>query len=218
MRHSTSSGPTLWWRPADASGPQEILIEPEDTGQIPTSWSPDGQTLVYTDLFGPDIWMLPLGGEEKPWAFLDTDFEVSGAMFSPDGHWLAYMSNETGRDEVYVQPVSVTTPGGKRQVSIGGGGEPVWAPDGRDLFYRNGDRMMAVAIETEPELSVGTPRLLFEGRFLPVLSGDDPGGSYDISPDGQRFLMIKREQDLVPTEIIVILNWFEELKRLVPSN
>ena len=88
----------------------------------------------------------------------------------------------------------------------------------RDLFYRNGDEMMAVAIETEPELSVGTPRLLFEGRFLPVLSGDDPGGSYDISSDGQRFLMIKREQDLVPTEIIVVLNWFEELKRLVPTN
>jgi len=186
--------------------------------QIPTSWSPDGQTLVYTDLHGPDIWMLPLTGEEKPWAFLDTDFEESGAMFSPDGRWLAYMSNETGRDEIYLIPFSITGPGGKRQVSIGGGAEPVWAPDGQDLFYRDGDEMMAVAIETEPELSVGTPRLLFEGRFLPVLSGDDPGGSYDISPDGQRFLMIQREEDVVPTEIIVVLNWFEELKRLVPTN
>jgi len=211
-------GPTLSWKPADASGPQELLLERQVRGQIPTSWSPDGQTLVFTDLKVPDIWMLPLGGEEKPWAFLDTDFEESGAMFSPDGHWLAYMSNETGRDEVYVQSFGGSGPRGKRQVSIGGGAEPVWAPDGRDLFYRNGDEMMAVAIETEPELSVGTPRLLFEGRFLPVLSGDDPGGSYDISPDGQRFLMIQREQDLVPTEIIVVLNWFEELKRLVPTN
>jgi len=138
-------------------------------------------------------------------------------MFSPDGRLLAYMSNETGRDEIYVVPFSVTGPRGKKQVSVGGGAEPLWAPKGNELFYRNGDQMMAVVIETEPELSVGTPRLLFEGRFLPVLSGDDPGGSYAISPDGERFLMIKREQDLVPTEIIVILNWFEELKRLVPT-
>ncbi len=93
----------------------------------------------------------------------------------------------------------------------------MWSPKGNDLFYRNGDKMMAVAIETEPELSVGTTRLLFEGRFL----GTGPvhlRRNYDVSADGQRFLMIKREQDLVPTEIIVILNWFEELKRLVPTD
>ena len=216
-------GPTLSWRPADASGPQELLLEREE-GQVgfPTSWSPDGQTLAFMRVgdpgTGPDIWMLPLEGEGKPWAFLDTEFDESLAMFSPDGRLLAYMSNETGRDEIYLRPFSVTGPGWKRQVSIGGGAEPLWAPDSRDLFYRNGDKMMAVAIENEPELSVGTPRLLFEGRFLPVLSGDDPGGSYDISPDGERFLMIKREQDLVPTELIVILNWFEELKRLVPTD
>ncbi len=214
----------LWWRPADGSGPQELLLEREERqrGQFPSSWSPDGQTLAFTDLLDPekghDIWMLPLEGEQEPWAFLNTEFEETGAMFSPDGRWLAYTSNETGRDEVYLQPFSVTGPRGTKQVSVGGGAEPLWAPDSRDLFYRNGDKMMAVAIETEPELSVGTPRLLFEGRFLPVLSGDEPGSSYDISPDGQRFLMIQREQDLVPTEIIVILNWFEELKRLVPTD
>ncbi len=217
----TGEGPILWWRPADGSGPQELLLEREEgRGQYPSSWSPDGQTLAFNDLLDPvngqDIWMLPLEGEQEPWAFLDTEFEEMGAMFSPDGLWLAYTSNETGRDEVWVQPFSVTGPRGKKQVSVGGGAEPLWGPDSRDLFYRNGDRMMAVAIKTEPELSVGTPRLLFEGRFLPVLSGDEPGSSYDISPDGKRFLMIQREQDLVPTEIIVILNWFEELKRLVP--
>ena len=214
----SGSTPTVSWRPADASGPQEVLVEREMRGTIPTSWSPDGQTLAFTDLSGPDIWMLPLEGEEKPWAFLKTEAEETGAKFSPDGRWIAYQSNESGRDEVFLIPFSVTGSGGKRQVSISGGAEPVWAPDGGDLFYRNGDKMMAVAIETEPELSVGTSRLLFEGRFLPVPSGDDPGSSYDISPDGQRFLMIQREQDLVPTEIIVVLNWFEELKRLVPTN
>jgi Tol biopolymer transport system component len=211
--------PTLWWRPADGSAPQELLLEREEgQGRVPTSWSPDGQTLAFTDITdlvsGSSIWMLPLEGEEKPWALLDTEFEESGAMFSPDGRLLAYISNETGRDEVYVQPFSVTGPRWKRQVSIGGGAEPVWAPDSRDLFYRNGDRMMAVAIETELELSVGTPRLLFEGNFLPGPTWTPR--NYDISPDGQRFLMIKREQDLVPTELIVVLNWFEELKRRVP--
>jgi serine/threonine-protein kinase len=211
---------TLWWKPTDGSGPQELLL---DRGQarIPTSWSPDGQTLAFTELFRPGtqtgIWMLPREGEEEPWAFLDTEFEESGAMFSPDGLWLAYESNETGRDEVYVQPFSVTGPSGKQQVSVDGGTEPVWARDSQDLFYRNGNKMMAVAIETEPELSVGTPRLLFEGRFL----GAGPvhlRRNYDVSLDGQRFLMIQREQDLVPTEIIVVQNWFEELKRLVPTD
>ncbi len=161
--------------------------------------------------------MLPREGERKPWAFLDTEFDETGAVFSPDGRWLAYESNETGRDEVYIQPFSVTGPGGKLPVSIGGGAEPVWPRDSRDLFYRNGDRMMAVAIETSPELSVGTPRLLFEGRFLE--KGPVPlRRNYDVSADGQRFLMIQREHDLVPTEIIVVLNWFEELKRRVPTN
>jgi Tol biopolymer transport system component len=213
--------PALWWRPADGSGPQEPLLENEELKvTMPTSWSPDGQTLAFTDRVtsesGHDIGMLPLEGEHEPWAFLDTEFEETGAMFSPDGRWLAYTSNETGRDEVYVQPFSVTGPRGKRQVSVDGGTESVWAPDSRDLFYRNGDKMMAVAIETEPELSIGTPRLLFEGRFL---QGPQwARRNYDISPDGQRFLMVKRDQDVIPTELIVILNWFEELKRLVPTD
>jgi Tol biopolymer transport system component len=210
--------PALWWKPADGSGPQEPLLEGEQVHGMPTSWSPDGQMLAFrisSETFTNDIWMLPLEDEQEPWAFLATDFEESGAMFSPDGRWLAYMSNETGRYEIYVQPFSVTGPRGKRQVSVDGGTEPVWAPDSRDLFYRDGDKMMAVAIETDPELSVETPRLLFEGRFLP----GPPWAprNYDISPDGQRFLMIQREQDLVPTELIVVLNWFEELKRLVPT-
>ena len=221
MSEMSGRVPTLWWRTADGSGPQELLLEREEVARLPTSWSPDGQTLAFTNLLkigtGSDIWMLPREGEQEKWVFLDTEFDESGAMFSPDGRLLAYESNETGRDEVYVVPFSVSGPRGKKQVSIGGGTEPVWAPDSRELLYRNGDKMIAVAIETEPELSVGTPRLLFEGRFL----GTGPvhlRRNYDVSPDGQRFLMIKREQDLVPTEIIVVLNWFEELKRLVPTN
>ncbi len=216
----SGESPTLWWGPADGSGPQELLLE-SGWARIPTSWSPDGQTLAFTELFRPGtesgIWMLSSEGEQEAWAFLDTEFEESGAMFSPEGRWLAYTSNGTGRDEVYVQPFSVTGPRGKQQVSVGGGAEPVWAPDGRELFYRNGDEMMAVDIKLQPEFSAGTPRLLFEGRFLGT-GAVHLRRNYDVSLDGQRFLMIQREQDLVPTEIIVILNWFEELKRLVPTD
>ena len=213
-------GPALVWRPADRSGPQEPLLENEVHGQIPTSWSPDGQTLAFNNLLDPvngsAIWILPRESEQEPWAFLETEFDETGAMFSPDGRWLAYMSNETGRDEIYLQPFSVTGPRGTKQISVDGGTEPVWAPDGEELFYRNGDEMVVVAIVTEPELSVGTPHLLFEKSFLPGPMW--ARRNYDISPDGQRFLMIQREQDLVPTEIIVVLNWFEELKRLVPTD
>ena len=222
MSEMSDPVPTLWWRPADGSGPQELLLERTTVGaRRPTSWSPDGQTLAFTQLFrsetdSSDILMLPREGEQEPWAFLKTEFEESGAMFSPDGRWLAYESNETGRDEIYVQPFSATGSGGKLPVSVSGGTEPVWPRNSRDLFYRNGDKMMAVAIETEPELSVGKPRLLFEGRFLEA-GPLHLRRSYDVSSDGQRFLMIQREQDLVPTEIVVILNWFEELKRLVPT-
>ncbi len=202
--------PTLWWRPADGSGPQELLLERQSSSaRRPTSWAPDGQTLAFSVLMDPvtgsDVWMRPREGEQQPWAFLKTEFDETGAMFSPDGRWLAYESNETGRDEVYVEPFSVTGPRGKRQVSVGGGTEPVWAPDGRELLYRDGDRMMAVDIKIQPEFSAGTPRLLFEGRFL----GAGPvhlRRNYDVSLDGQRFLMMQREQDLVPTEIIVVLN------------
>jgi serine/threonine-protein kinase len=212
--------PALWWRPADGSGPQEPLLENEKPRVgMPTSWSPDGQTLAFrsSSTKSHDIWMLSREGEQEPWTFLDTEFDETGAMFSPDGGWLAYMSNETGRDEVYLQPFSVTGPRGKEQVSVDGGTEPVWAPDSRELFYRNGDKMMAVAIETEPDLSVGIPKLLFEERLLGTGPVHLPR-NYDVSLDGQRFLMIQGEQELVPTEIIVVLNWFDELKRLVPTN
>ena len=107
-------------------------------------------------------------------------------------------------------------PGGKWQISTEGGREPAWNPNGRELFYRTGDKMMAVDIATKPGLTVGKPRMLFEGQYVPA-----PGSSpnYDVSPDGQRFLMLKHGEagEAVPTQINVVLNWFEELKRRVPT-
>ncbi len=162
-----------------------------------------------------DISILPLEDERDPWAFLSTPFDEIQAMFSPDGQWIAYVSNETGRYEVYVRPFP--GPGGKWQISTVGGNEPRWEPNGRELFYRDGDKMMAVEISMEPEFTASAPHLLFEGPY--TRSGTRPGAPrYDITPDGQRFLMIKpSEQESSPVQLNIVLNWFEELKRLVPT-
>ena len=211
-----AGGPrNLFWRPADGSGGVERLATSELIQQ-PLSWSPDGQVMAFLELHPtnlPDIWVLPLEGERKPQPFLRSPFNEGGAMFSPDGDWLAY--HEIGQftdPEVYVQPYP--GPGGKRQISTDGGTEPVWNPNGRELFYRNGDKMMAVDVTTEPSFNAGTPRLLFEGRY-----GRDSFDRtyYDVTPDGQRFVMVKAGETLAPAQINITLNWFEELKRLVPT-
>ena len=110
-----------------------------------------------------DIWVLRLS-DRKAEPFLRTPFEEGGARFSPDGRWLAYVSIESGRPEVYVQPYP--GPGGKWQVSIDGGTEPVWSRNGRELFYRSGNRMMAVETTMQPSFSAGKPRMLFEGPYF----------------------------------------------------
>ena len=137
-------------------------------------------------------------------------------MFSPDSKWLAYVSNQTGQRHVYVSPYP--DPEVKYLVSGDqGGGEPVWSPDGTELFYRSGNKMMVVTVETEPTFRVGKPEELFEGSY--TVSAINPGflQYYDISPDGQRFLMIKKDEQMAAGQINVVLNWFEELKRLVPT-
>jgi eukaryotic-like serine/threonine-protein kinase len=154
-------------------------------------------------------------GDTRPQVFLQTPFEEGAVMFSPDGRWLAYSSTESGRSEIYL--MSYPGPGGKVQISTDGGREPLWNRNGRELFYRAGNRMMAVDITTQPNFSAGKPKVLFEGKYEATLVSD---ANYDVSPDGQRFLMLKRSQteETAPTQINVVLNWHEELKRLVPSN
>jgi serine/threonine-protein kinase len=156
-------------------------------------------------------------GERKPSSFLQTPFNESAPMFSPDGRWMAYGADESGRNEIYVRPYP--GPGGKWQISADGGGAAVWNPSGRELFFRSGDRMMAVDVTTQPTFAAGKPRLLFEARqYVPnSLVGLRP--NYDVSPDGQRFLMLKptQQQETALTQIHVVLNWFEDLKRLAPA-
>ncbi len=205
----------LFWKPADGSGMADQLTTSEQR-QIPHSWSPDGKLLAFSEVHptsNGDIWVLPLEGEREPQLFLQTPFNETMPVFSPDGHWLAYRSDESGRYEVYVQPYP--GPGGKWQISTEGGNEPLWARNGGELFYRNGEQLMAVDITTQPGFSAGTPHLLFEGQYH-----FQPGASlsnYDVTPDGQRFIMIKSDAQEA-RQINVVLNWFEELKRLVPTN
>jgi Tol biopolymer transport system component len=158
-----------------------------------------------------DIWVLTMGGENESQPFLATEFNEGGAMFSPDGRWLAYVSDESGRNEVYAQ--EYPGPGGKWQVSNQGGVEPVWSRDGRELFYRNGTQMMVVEVEPGETFVAGEPRLLFEGDF--VASGRT--ANYDVSPDGQHFVMALRQGEGA-RKLNVIVNWFEELKRLAPPD
>ncbi len=201
---------------ADGSGTAEQLT----TGayRVPTSISSDGKTIVFrqnSDITGRDIGMVRLEGESEPEMLLQTPFEEHTGMLSPDDRWLTYVSNESGREEIYVRPFPDL--GGKWQVSTDGGTEPMWSRDGRELFYRNGDKMMAVAISTEPELAPGKPTLLFEGRYLSGVSAGNPATNYDVAPDG-RFVMIRTAEGSGLTQINVVLNWLEELKRLVPTN
>jgi len=212
---SLREGPDgIYSQRADGGGELQALTTSEHT-IVPMSWSPDGQVLVFVEVnpaTGFDLWVLPLN-ERKPRLFLQTPFNESAPRFSPDGHWLAYVSNESGRYEIYVQPYP--GPGGKLQISTDGGIEPVWNPMGRELFYRSGNKMMVVDVASQTNFAASKPRVLFEGRFLPTPATSP---NYDVSPDGQRFLMIKEagsEQE-GPTQINVVFNWFEELKRRVP--
>ena len=160
---------------------------------------------------GNEIWVLPLAGDStgaakpKPQQFLQSQFTKSQPVFSPDGKWVAYASNETGRNEVYAVPYPGT--GGKSQVSSGGGAAPRWAAKGRELFYSNGDKLMAVDVETGATFRAQTPKILFE-----------KSGLWDVSPDGRRFLMFKQAAAAQgpPPELRVVLNWFEELRRRSP--
>jgi eukaryotic-like serine/threonine-protein kinase len=223
---SNKEGPqSIFWQLADGSGGLERLTTGEyNNNHVPMSWSPDGQLLAFIQIdptTGLDIWVLRLGDPSagsgqvrKAQPFLRTPFNESVPAFSPDGHWLAYVSDESGLVEVYVQPYP--GPGGKYQISKEGGTEPVWNRNGRELFYRSGNKMMAVDIATKPGFAAGKPRMLFEGPYRPTGSTIQ---NYDVSPDGQRFLMLKsgeQNSSSAPTQIVVVQNWFEELKRRVP--
>ena len=203
----------LVWQTADGSGAREELTP---GGAVPQHFSPDGQFVAYQTANPKtlrDIWVLSLK-DRKVTAVVQSAKTDVAPRFSPDGRWLAYVSDESGRPEVYVQPFP--GPGGKRQISIDGGTEPMWNPNGGELFYRLGRKFIAVPVGLQPTFSAGKPVTLFEADYaaseFPLTS---PG--YDVSHDGQRFLVAK-DVEPPPTQINVVVNWIEEVKRRVPAN
>ena len=206
---------SIFWQMADGSGGQERLSTATQVADTPGSFSPDGQFLAFfrTDAKTQrDIWVLSLKDKKRS-PFLVTPATEGAPRFSPDGRWMAYVSDESGRPEIYVQPYP--GPGGKWQISTDGGIEPLWNPNGRELFYRNRNRVMAVPVTTQPAFSAGRPSMLFEGEYL-ASPFPATGVTYDVTRDGQRFLMVKDTPQASDIRINVVANWFEELKRLVP--
>jgi eukaryotic-like serine/threonine-protein kinase len=192
-----SGGFDLYTMPSDGSAPP-TRITARRSWDFPTSWSSDGKIAVveqYRATFDDIFVVTPQPGAE-PTPFLNTAFDEHDPAFSPDGHWIAYRSNESGRDEIYVQ--SYPRPGRKHLVSTSGGTHPAWRKDGSELFYRSGDKMMVVAVRLRPDFAAGKPHMLFEGEF------ED---EYDVSAGGEKFIMIKRPPQPPRAEINVILGF-----------
>ena len=206
----------LFWQPYDGRSPMERLTTSDDD-QCAGSWSSDGKTVAlvgWTPDTGNDIAMLDVhSGRVTPFLY-SRSYELF-PDFSPDGRWIAYTSNESKRDEVYVR--AFPGPGEKQQISSQGGDEPLWARNSKQLFYRWNDQVWVVDVQTDGGFATSKPRLLFE---KPGYLTGRPIRAYDLSLDSKRFLMVKGEQrkPTPVTEMILVQNWFEELKRLVPAS
>jgi Tol biopolymer transport system component len=211
---------TMWSMPGDRSGPPELLTN-VGSMQSPESWSPDGKTLALTQMDDPqsgsDIYVLALDGDRKPRPLIRTRFSEGSPKFSPDGKWLAYASNESGRPEIYA--MAYPGPGPKIQISTDGGTDPVWRRSGRELYYRNGDMMMMVSITTQPGLTVSKPSVLWKGHYLAGVGSScgmagPTSANYDVTANGERFIMIQdKSQDAMCKLLHVARNWSPELKR-----
>ena len=218
----------IFWQPADGSGGAERLTTADDgVEQWPGSWSPDGRTLAFAagrpgTSVDRDLWILSPDGANAPELFYDSAGMTSHPEFSPDGHWLAYWSTQDRSAEVWVQPFPAS-PGVKHQITQNTGAMPLWSRDGTELFYRPSPVGQAilnrVGIATEPSFSFTEERRVPIDDFILI------GGfrSYDIAPDGERFVMVfpaaESDSDEDPhAEIIIVQNWFEEIKRLLPTD
>ena len=220
FRSWLAGGMTMWWMAADRSGSPERL-DPAGTRQSPSSFSPDGKYLAF-DQKDPDTrddaWVLPLDGTGSPRSIARTSSGEGSMKFSPDGRWVAYSSDESGRPEVYVQ--AFPGPGPKMQISSGGGNDPVWRRSGTELFYRGQGGMMVVSVATSPQFKPSAPRQLWKGAYsqgtgascgMPGVSSSN----YDVTADGQRFLMVRDDDGAAfATKVVVVLNWSEHVRAM----
>jgi Tol biopolymer transport system component len=203
------SAPPFLHQKAVSGGELEVLLPSNGTMHWATDWSPDGRFILYADR-NPDtnwdLWVLPLGGERKPFPFLRTRFREMLATFSPDGRCVAFVSEESGRPEVYVQPFQ--HPGEKHRVSTAGGSLPRWRRDGKELFYVSHDnQLMAVPVQLGASFESGTPKALFS-----IEASESAEISYDVAADGQRFI-INSPIPGTAAPPTVLLNWAAELPR-----
>ncbi len=193
---------------ADGSGDEEVLIKGDAPGNFPHSWSPDGRTLLFQRGVGQgfnDLWTLPLDGDRRAVQLFNTPFDETSGSFSPDGRWILYQSNESGRPEIYVKRYGAS--GERTQLSANGGTQPRWSYDGREVFYQADEHIMAVSVEGTERLTVSPPRRLFpwpyEARFTVSRSG--------------RFLMVRGDQDQGVTQLNLVVGWSEVLTQRVPA-
>jgi hypothetical protein len=213
----------IFWQAADGTGSVERVVD-NPSPQIPYAFSADGSRLAIRETAaatGQDLALLVLEGDRRVETLVRTPFVEQNAEFSPDGRWLAYQSNESGQDEIYVRPFPDVN-AGRWQVSTGGGRQPRWSGNGGELFFFGpAGALMSVPVEATTGASstfrTGSPVILLEGRYYIGTSGR----AYDVSPDGERFLMIRQGGSDgaagAPT-IVVVQTWDQELKRLVPGN
>ena len=225
-RGHTLGGTNLMWMPTDGSAEPRKLYEFPKGFVGATSWSRDAKRLALVEyelgagnlqvrmlpvIYTPDSALRGplLQAAGQPVTIANASGQAWQAMLSPDARWIAYTSDESGRNEVYVR--SAEPGGGRRQVSSDGGLQPHWSVNGKELYYRIGDKMMAASVVTQPTFSSGRPRLLFQGSFLLGGAVND----YDLTPDGREFLMLRDDSPHRGlTEYQVVLNWFQELKEL----
>jgi eukaryotic-like serine/threonine-protein kinase len=200
----------LYQKAASGAGNEEMLLE-DNVDKFPASWSPDGKFILYVGS-GPsrsnDLFVLPLTGDRKPFPFLQTQFSESEGRISPDSRWVAYVSNESSRNEIYV--ASFPGPGGKWQISSGGGNYPRWRRDGSEIFYLAPDnKLMAASVNSKGasfEVSAVKPlfatRIAFRGSY-----------KYDVSPDGQKFLIDSAPEQATTSPLTIVLNWEAGVKK-----
>jgi serine/threonine-protein kinase len=206
---------TLMRKPADGSREAEAITTFGNTTYL-KAVMPDGTSAIFDEQMNTNrgnILRSDLAQDAQPTPLVNTAFNEYAAALSPDGRLLAYQSNESGRHEIYVRDISGA--GGRWQVSTEGGEEPHWSHDDRELYFRNNDIFMGAAVDTKRSFKADTPQKLFSGTFN---LRSNSGVSYDVNPRDGRFLMIRPAEDYAAVaQVQVVLNWFEELRRLAPA-
>jgi Tol biopolymer transport system component len=198
---------SLWVQPADGGAAPELAFQFTEPLRE-AMFTPDGRAIVAradTPDSNRDLYLLPLEGDRKPVPVLTSPDDEKEPRVSPDGKWLAYVSNESGREEVYVRALAKVA--GRVPVSTGGGGEPLWAPDGKRIYYRIGTTLMAASVATSPALAVIAREKLFDGPF----ATDVYHPNYDVAPDGKSFVMVRPVEE--NRQLVMVVNWIQELRR-----